>query len=93
MMEKKQSPSNVLAVPAQFIERRIYFIRCQKVMLDSDLADLYQVETRALIQAVKRNASRFPDDFMFQLTTEEAESLRSQIVTSNVGRGGRRYLP
>src|SRR5262249_47310918 len=62
-------------------------------MLDSDLAELYRVETRVLIQAVKRNAARFPGDFMFQLDGEEAESLRSQIVISNEGRGGRRYLP
>jgi hypothetical protein len=70
-----------------------YPIRGQKVMLDADLAELYQVETRALIQAVKRNSDRFPEDFMFQLTDDEVNSLRSQFVTSNVGRGGRRYLP
>jgi hypothetical protein len=57
------------------------------------LAQLYQVPTKALNQAVRRNPDRFPEDFMFQLTTEEAESLRSQIVTSNEGRGGWRYLP
>jgi hypothetical protein len=62
-------------------------------MLDTDLAERYQVETRTLIQAVKRNRYRFPDDFMFQLTKEEANSLRSQFVISNTGRGGRRYLP
>jgi hypothetical protein len=61
-------------------------------MLDEHLADLYGVETKALIQAVKRNAGRFPEDFMFQLSSEEWSSLRSQIVTSN-GRGGRRYAP
>ena len=70
-----------------------------KVLLDSHLAELYQVETRVLVQAVKRNQSRFPGDFMFQLTDAEAKSLRSQIVMSNEqlsarpGRGGRRYLP
>ena len=80
-------------MPVELVERRIYLIRGQKVMLDADLAELYQVETRALIQAVKRNIDRFPEDFMFQLTQEEGESLRSQIVISNVGRGGRRYLP
>jgi len=68
-------------------------IRGQKVMLDSDLAEVYQVETRVLNQAVKRNLHRFPEDFMFQLTEDETESLRSQFVTSNKGRGGRRYLP
>jgi hypothetical protein len=75
------------------IEQRILLIRGQKVMLDSDLAALYQVETRVLVQAVKRNLDRFPADFMFQLATEESNSLRSQSVISNDGRGGRRYLP
>ena len=62
-------------------------------MLDADLARLYQVPTKAFNQAVKRNLDRFPEDFMFQLTSKEAEPLRSQIVTSKNGRGGRRYLP
>lgn len=62
-------------------------------MLDEDLADLYGLETRVLVQQVKRNAKRFPADFMFQLTKPEAEALRSQIVISNKGRGGRRYEP
>jgi phage regulator Rha-like protein len=62
-------------------------------MLDSDLAELYGVETRALVQAVGRNKDRFPEDFMFRLTKEEFSRLRSQIVTSNEGRGGRRYPP
>lgn len=62
-------------------------------MLDGDLSELYEVPTKVLNQAVKRNLYRFPDDFLFQLTFEETESLRSQIVTSNEGRGGRRYLP
>jgi hypothetical protein len=75
------------------IERTIITVRGERVMLDADLADLYGVTTSSLIQAVKRNSSRFPGDFMFQLTAEEAEDLRSQSVTSNVGRGGRRYLP
>jgi len=94
-MAKKQpgSPAENLPVPVELIERRIYLIRGQKVMLDSDLAELYQVETRALVQAVKRKPNRFPEDFMLQLTQEEADSLRSQFVISNVGRGGRRYLP
>ena len=65
------------------IQRKIFEIRGQRVMLDRDLAALYQVETRVLNQAVKRNIDRFPDDFMFQLTKEEFESLRSQIATSN----------
>lgn len=63
------------------------------VMLDSDLAKLYEVETKALNQAVRRNLDRFPKDFMFQLTNDEYESLRCQNGTSNDGRGGRRYLP
>jgi hypothetical protein len=73
------------------IERRIYVIRGQKVMLDRDLAGLYQVETKALNRAVKRNVTRFPEDFMFQLTAAEAEDLRCQIGTSSWG--GRRYRP
>ena len=75
------------------IHKIIYEIRGHKVMLDSDLARLYEVETKALNQAVKRNIERFPEDFMFQLTEEEFEIwVRSQIVTSPKG-GGRRYLP
>jgi ORF6N domain len=62
-------------------------------MLDADLAELYGVETRVLLQAVSRNQKRFPKDFMFQLLKEEYELLRSQIVISKKGRGGRRYLP
>jgi hypothetical protein len=80
-------------IKEQIIEKMIYLIRDQKVMLDKDLAELYEVETKVLNQAVKRNISRFPNDFMFQLTNEEGDSLRSQIVTSKVGKGGRRYLP
>jgi ORF6N domain len=72
---------------------KIYFIRGQKVMLDSDLAELYQVKTKRLKEQVKRNISRFPDKYMFELTLEEANSLRSQIATSKSGRGGSRYLP
>lgn len=74
------------------IRNLIFVIREQQVMMDSDLAALYQVETKVFNQAVKRNIARFPDAFRFQLTNEEYEGLRSQIVTSN-GRGGRRYLP
>ena len=73
------------------IESLIHIIREQQVMLDSDLARLYGVETKVLNQAFKRNIQRFPEDFMFQLTKEEC--LRSQIVTSNGGRGGSRYIP
>jgi len=82
-------------VPSEHIESKILLIRSQKVMLDSDLAFLYRVGTKVLIQAVMRNIDRFPSDFIFQLSQEEFELLRSQIVTSKTseGRGGRRYLP
>ena len=80
-------------VPALDIARRIYSIRDHRVILDADLASLYGVETRSLVQAVKRNADRFPEDFLFQLAPEEVGALRSQIVISKTGRGGRRYLP
>jgi len=73
------------------IEQAILLMRGEKVMLDRDLADLYGVETRELVQAVKRNIDRFPEDFMFQLTTEEFNDLRSQIVMSSWG--GRRRAP
>ena len=79
-------------VPAERIEREIILLRGQKVMLDQDLASLYAVETKKLIQAVKRNKERFPDDFMFQLTEEEFDILRSQFVTSSSW-GGRRHVP
>lgn len=90
--EVAQTKDNALAPLPEQVERRIHSIRGQNVMLDSDLAELYGVETRALNQAVKRNSTRFPGDFMFQLTTEEANRLRliSQSVISNAGRGGRR---
>src|SRR5438132_3691419 len=71
-----------LAVTVEIIEHRIYLIRGQKVMLDADLAELYEVPTKVLNQAVRRNARRFPEDFMFQLTVEEADALRSQFATS-----------
>ena len=82
-------------VPADAVQRAILVIRRQRVMLDADLAALYGVPTKALIQAVHRNISRFPADFMFRLATHELADLRSQLVTSNLRRtrGGRRYLP
>ena len=80
-------------ISVEKIEKAIYFIRGEKVMLDRDLARLYEVETKILNRAVKRNLQRFPLDFMFQLTEDEADALRCQIGTSNKGRGGRRYLP
>lgn len=94
MMKHKDpsSPTDHLPIPVQLIERRIYLIRGQKVMLDTDLAELYNVPTFRLNEAVKRNRDRFPDDFMFQLTKSEGESLTSQTAMSK-GRGGRRTLP
>ena len=81
-------------VPVERIEKKILMIRGEKVMLDADLADLYEVPVRVLNQAVKRNIERFPVDFMFQLTKKEDESLRSQIVILKKDRGvHRKYLP
>ncbi len=88
-MSKEKS----LAISDEVVISKIYLIRKHKVMLDIDLAELYQVETKRLNEQVKRNADRFPEDFMFQLTEEEWESLRSQFATSKEGRGGRRYAP
>jgi uncharacterized coiled-coil protein SlyX len=82
--------------PVALVESRIRVIRRHKVLLDSDLAALYEVETKALNRAVRRNIDRFPNDFMFQLTPEEVETLRCQFATSkptDENRGGRRYLP
>jgi len=92
-MKENKETSLIVPVTTGFIERRIKIIRGQKVLLDSDLAELYQIKSKVLIQAVKRNIDRFPKDFMFNIALNEAVSLRSQIVTSNIGRGGRRYLP
>ena len=78
-------------VPIERIERAILLIRGHKVMLDADLATLYEVPTKVLLQAVKRNLERFPSDFMFQLEKQEVVILRSQFVTSSWG--GRRYAP
>ena len=79
------------AIPVERIEKHIIVIRGRSVIIDAYLADLYGVETKALVQAVKRNIERFPDDFMFQLTKDEFAILRSQFVTSSWG--GRRYPP
>ena len=80
-----------MIVPDEVVMNKIYLIRETKVMLDNDLADLYDVETRVLKQAVRRNIKRFPEDFMFELTKEEFDHLRSQNVTSSWG--GARYTP
>jgi hypothetical protein len=80
-------------IPVERVQQLIFLVRGEKVMLDNHLAELYGVETGALNRAVRRNAARFPDDFMFQLTPEEVGALRCQIGISNIGRGGRRYQP
>ena len=81
-------------VPSERIEKRIFLFRGQRVMLDTDLAELYRVTTKRLNERVRRNIKRFPSDFMFQLTKEEEESLRSQIATLKGGRGQhRKYQP
>src|SRR5262245_25625736 len=92
-MEKKISPAERLPVPPEMIERRIYLARGKKVMLDSDLAELYQVTTGNLNLAVRHNSNRFPPDFMFQLTKEEARSLLLQTARTKTGRGGRQTPP
>ena len=84
--------TDLVSAQANDIRNLVYFIRGQQVMLDNDLAMLYQVETKVFNQAVARNIERFPQNFRFQLSKEEYDSLRSQFVTSK-GRGGRRYLP
>ncbi len=93
MAAKDKSSDETALITLDLIERKIYVVREQKVMLDSDLAKLYGVATKVFNQAVGRNLQRFPEDFRFQLTVGEFESLRSQFVTSNEGRGGRRYMP
>ena len=76
------------------IHHKIYTLRGKQIMLDSDLAELYQVDTKRLNEQVRRNSERFPDDFMFQLSEEEYESLRSQFATLKIGRGKhRKYMP
>jgi len=91
-MQKAHASGQSLALVKR-IERTVLSVRGHNVMLDTDLAALYQVEVKVLNQAVKRNRARFPEDFMFRLTDREAAALRSQIVTAKVGRGGRRTPP
>lgn len=92
--KEQEQTTDIISVIAEAkdIKSLIYVVRGQQVMMDSDLAMLYQVETKAFNQAVSRNIERFPENFRFQLTKEEFDALRSQIATSN-GRGGRRYRP
>jgi hypothetical protein len=85
--------ANELLVPIERVERQIYLMRGQKVMMDRDLATLYGVATRVLNQAVRRNPRRFPSDFMFQMSQQEFEKWRSQIVISNRDRMGLRHRP
>ncbi len=89
-MAKRDNPWKTAVAIAQ-VNETIHWIRGERVMLDADLAELYGVETKVLLQSVKRNLERFPPDFMFQLTKQEFNDLRSQIVTSSWG--GRRYPP
>jgi ORF6N domain len=88
-----QMPSQNAIVPPALISQKIFFVRGTRVMLDADLARLYGVATKNLNKAVKRNTSRFPSDFMFQLSPKELHSLGFQSGTSKPGRGGRRYVP
>ncbi|MGC1618441.1 MAG: ORF6N domain-containing protein [Candidatus Acidiferrum sp.] len=87
------TPSQNVIVPTARIRQKIFFVRGTRVMLDADLARLYGVATKNLNKAVKRNASRFPSDFMFQLSPKELHSLRFQTGTSKPAPGGRRYVP
>jgi len=89
MKKEKQ----ILYTNPDLLERRIFLIRGVKVMLDSDLAELYEVDTKSLNRAVNRNIDRFPNDFCFKLNKQEIQNLRYQIGTSSSGYGGRRYLP
>mgnify|MGYP000933699609 FL=1 len=82
--------ANLTTLPDEVLLNKIYMIREQKVMLDNDLAELYGVETKQLKRQVNRNIERFPEDFMFELTEKEFESLRCQFGTSKIGRGGTR---
>ena len=86
-------PSVALALPDHDIINRIFMIRGQKVMLDRDLAEMYGVDTKVLKQAVRRNISRFPEDFMFEMTSDELSHWRSHFVTSNADKMGLRYPP
>jgi hypothetical protein len=93
-LNKQKNMEDEIAVSEELISNKIYFIRNQKVMFDTDLALLYGIETKVLNQAVKRNISRFPPDFMFELSKIEYEASRSQFVTLKNGRGSNlKYLP
>jgi ORF6N domain len=91
MSDAAEKQSSTQLMPLEAIGVRIVNLRGQRVILDSDLAALYEVPTECFNEAVKRNITEFPSDFMFQPDSEEFDSLRSQIATSNIGRDGRRY--
>ena len=93
MVDRTETEGSLELHPLPLIQQRIRVVRERHVMLDEDLAGLYGVETRRLIEQVKRNIDRFPSDFMFQLTRDEAAALRSQSAISSDGHGGRRYAP
>jgi phage regulator Rha-like protein len=93
MVDRTEAEGSLELIPLPAIQKRILVVRERHVMLDEDLAVLYGVQTGRLIEQVKRNIDRFPSDFMFQLTKDEATALRSQSATSKEGRGGRRYAP
>jgi hypothetical protein len=93
MPDRITDESSLELIPLPAIQKRIVVVRKRHVMVDEDLAELYGVQTGRLIQQVKRNIDRFPSDFMFQLSRDEATALRSQSATSKDGRGGRRYAP
>ena len=85
--------TNKLTIPDEVIMNKIYLIRGKKVMFDRDLAELYGIETKVLKQTVRRNIKRFPSDFLFEMTIEELQDWRSQIVTSKADKKGLRYIP
>ena len=85
--------ATAIQVPIERVSSRIYLLRGEKVLFDFDLAELYGVETKILVQAMKRNSDRFPADFVFRLDPQEIANLRSQFVTSRSGHGGRRTAP
>jgi ORF6N domain-containing protein len=93
MADRTEATHSQELLPLATIQQRILVVRERHVMLDEDLAKLYKVETRRLIEQVKRNIDRFPSDFMFQLTKDEAAALRSQSAISSDGHGGRRFAP
>jgi hypothetical protein len=93
MSEAADKQSSTQLMPLETIALPIVNLRGLRVILDSDLAALYEVSTKCFNEVAERNITEFPSDFMFQLDSEDFDSLRSQFATSNIGRGGRRYAP